>query len=158
MCERLESFWKDVTKSPGPWPIVPNGGNAADEEEVGVTELDPEKYPLQDVTRQIESVHAVSRPPALDPQEYTRTVLLVSHGSALSNLMNNVLLRKGYVTIKTAVPPHRIANCSISEIHIPHTDAIGHGAQDGTSRAHRPGEFVKWAGKRSCHITAESFH
>ncbi|PKI85855.1 phosphoglycerate mutase (2,3-diphosphoglycerate-independent) [Malassezia vespertilionis] len=44
------------------------------------------------------------------------TILLVSHGAALSSLVNTVMLANGHATCSETTKPSRFWNCSISEV------------------------------------------
>lgn len=44
------------------------------------------------------------------------TTVLVSHGGALSSLVNLVMLAEGHVVCAPSIEPSRFWNCSISEI------------------------------------------
>ncbi|WFD17963.1 phosphoglycerate mutase (2,3-diphosphoglycerate-independent) [Malassezia caprae] len=59
-----------------------------------------------------------------------RLVVLVSHGGALSTLVNQVLLTRGDVVLHEGLEPSRFWNCSITDIHL---------------RAEEPGLIVRWA-------------
>lgn len=59
-----------------------------------------------------------------------RVVVLVSHGGALSTLVNQVLLPRGDVELHRDLEPTRFWNCSITDIHL---------------RADEPGRLVRWA-------------
>lgn len=59
-----------------------------------------------------------------------RVVVLVSHGGALSTLVNQVLLPRGDVVLREDLEPSRFWNCSITDIHL---------------RADAPGLVVRWA-------------
>ncbi|KAJ1023512.1 hypothetical protein NDA16_003129 [Ustilago loliicola] len=52
-------------------------------------------------------------------KEVTETVVLVSHGAAISALMNQVLVPGRYVGVPPNVVPSRFWNCSITELLIP---------------------------------------
>ncbi len=49
----------------------------------------------------------------------TETVVLVSHGAAISALMNQVLVPGRYCLVPPTVVPSRFWNCSITEILVP---------------------------------------
>ncbi|KAN0065240.1 hypothetical protein ACQY0O_001737 [Thecaphora frezii] len=64
------------------------------------------------------------------------TVLLVSHGAAISALLNEVLIAGQYVELAQGVQPLRLANCSITEILVPTVpDARGDKADAGAGAA-----------------------
>ncbi|KAJ1035806.1 hypothetical protein NDA13_000465 [Ustilago tritici] len=52
-------------------------------------------------------------------KESTETVVLVSHGAAISALMNQVLVPGRYVIVPPSVVPSRFWNCSITELLVP---------------------------------------
>lgn len=54
----------------------------------------------------------------------------MSHGGAISSLVNAVIVPNGYATYGPSIQPCRFWNCSISDIHI-YKD--------------QPGEIVRWA-------------
>lgn len=62
----------------------------------------------------------------------TETVVLVSHGGAISALMNQVLVPGRYVFVPPSVTPSRFWNCSITELLVPTipTSSIGKAAGD----------------------------
>lgn len=53
------------------------------------------------------------------PSTATETVVLVSHGAAISALMNQVLIPGRYCITPPSVVPSRFWNCSISEVVVP---------------------------------------
>lgn len=48
-----------------------------------------------------------------------QTILLVSHGAAISSLLNDVLLAGQYIQLPADVPVSRFGNCSITELVVP---------------------------------------
>lgn len=66
-----------------------------------------------------------------DPEK-NACVVLVSHGAALSALLNHVLLAEGHAVRASHVAPSRLWNCSVSEVVVP----AAHG---------KVAEIVRWA-------------
>lgn len=61
----------------------------------------------------------VTRTGEVGREERTETVVLVSHGGAISALMNQVLVPGRYCIVPPEVVPSRFWNCSITELLVP---------------------------------------
>ncbi|KDN36558.1 phosphoglycerate mutase-like protein [Tilletiaria anomala UBC 951] len=119
VCARFASFWNDVLSNPGPWPIQGADDGKASKEQADVQLLDHTKFQPPVPQHLVEESEGTS--PAEDTKgcKYARTVLVVSHGSALTNLFGGVLLREEHAVVASGVEPGRFANCSITEIIYP---------------------------------------
>ncbi|WFC98595.1 phosphoglycerate mutase (2,3-diphosphoglycerate-independent) [Malassezia yamatoensis] len=73
------------------------------------------------MTARLDSFFQDIRPSAAQSEGVT---VIVSHGGALSCLMNNVMLPSGQVVLEPHVTPSRFWNCSITEISLGQSPAI----------------------------------
>ncbi len=95
---------------------VYNGGAKKPEDTEGIERMEPFSERLASFWNDLVTRAAV---PDSDPAERTETVVLVSHGAAISALMNQVLTPGRYCLVPPSVVPSRFWNCSITELAVP---------------------------------------
>ena len=85
--KRLGLFWNDVIARPGPWPILQNGSTEDDEEDIGLRRIELAALRVPEVAKKYSNISNVT--PGLDSEGdlYARSILIVSHGAALKNLI-----------------------------------------------------------------------
>lgn len=94
---------------------VYGGGSTKPEDTEGIERMDPFSERLASFWNDL-----VTRPTATAvASDEVETVVLVSHGAAISALMNQVLVPGRYCIVPPTVTPARFWNCSITEILVP---------------------------------------
>lgn len=94
---------------------VYGGGSKKPEDTEGIERMEPFSERLASFWNDLVTRTA----PSEGPTEATETVVLVSHGAAISALMNQVLVPGRYCLVPPTVTPARFWNCSITEIIVP---------------------------------------
>ncbi|EST04753.1 Histidine phosphatase superfamily, clade-1 [Kalmanozyma brasiliensis GHG001] len=92
---------------------VYTGGSTKSEETEGIERMEPFSERLAGFWNDL-----VTRTGKIEG-ERTETVVLVSHGAAISALMNQVLVPGRYVMLREGVVPARLWNCSVTELLVP---------------------------------------
>lgn len=117
---------------------VYNGAAKKPEDTEGIERMEPLSERLGSfwndlVTR---TVKDGERKVGSEAKEETETVVLVSHGGAISALMNQVLVAGRYCLVPPNVAPSRFWNCSITELLVPviHTSGPSNTAPGALSR------------------------
>ncbi|SPO27089.1 uncharacterized protein UTRI_10550_B [Ustilago trichophora] len=99
---------------------VYTGGSKKPEDTEGIERMEPFSERLASFWNDlITRPNSNSNAAQADKQDDVETVVLVSHGAAISALMNQVLIPGRYCFVPLGVTPSRFWNCSISELVIP---------------------------------------
>ncbi|KAJ9480255.1 Broad-specificity phosphatase [Pseudozyma hubeiensis] len=96
---------------------VYNGGSKKSEDTEGIERMEPFSERLASFWNDLVTRTVTGQ--LDDVPENTETVVLVSHGAAISALMNQVLVPGRYAIVPTDVTPARFWNCSITELLLP---------------------------------------
>lgn len=100
--------------------LVYSGAHTKPEETEGIEKMQPFSERLASfwndlVTRTVSTQQASGE----QAEDRTETVVLVSHGGAISALMNQVLVPGRYCLVSPTVAPSRFWNCSLTELLVP---------------------------------------
>ncbi|KIS69598.1 uncharacterized protein UMAG_02133 [Mycosarcoma maydis] len=96
---------------------VYTGGAKKSEDTQGIERMEPFSERLASFWNDLVTRTAPDH--ASESQERIETVVLVSHGAAISALMNQVLVPGRYCIVPTNITPSRFWNCSITELLVP---------------------------------------
>ncbi len=129
--KRLASFWSEVLLA----DVTPANGTSPPTTS-HTKPLQPALHKIADARSTYQNIPAIT-PAAVGAQSFARTVVLVSHGSALKNLIRYVPASTG----KRRSTPRKLTSVLISSQRRANTEQAGR-ARSGSTRAERAGQLL----------------